>query len=131
MQTDPKVMSIEHHVKQMMQAYLFDENAEKLWTALKIEISDYLAKMWSNGELRGARASDAYRVEVGPPALPKKDTPTPPTKVFRANAPAEAVNEEVPEQVEVGDKLIIDIMVAVVRPAEFIHLNFEQTQQSA
>ncbi|MFD0767270.1 phage tail sheath family protein [Mucilaginibacter lutimaris] len=92
---------LEQSCKLAAQAYVFQPNDKNTWEAVKAMISSFLTSIWKQGGLQGASASDAFSVECG-----LGTTMT-------------------------GDDILngfmnVMIKVAVVRPAEYIVLTFQQ-----
>ena len=85
---------IERDLKQIVSAAITQANNSRTWAKVKTAIESYLDQLWQNGALSGAKASDAYFVQVGRGgAMPEQD-------------------------------LSIKVGVAVFRPAEFITVTF-------
>ena len=78
---------------------VFEPNDANLWTKLKGMIDNYLIQKWREGALQGAVPEDAFFVKVG-------------------------LGETMMAQDILEGRLIIEIGMAVVRPAEFIILKF-------
>jgi phage tail sheath protein FI len=77
---------------------VFKPNNEALWQRLRVNISAFLYERWREGFFEGATPSEAYFVEVS-----------------ENNNPQTSINE---------GKVIVDIGVAIVKPAEFVVLRF-------
>lgn len=92
---------IEQSCKLAAQAYVFDPNVKNTWEAIKTMIGSFLSTVWTEGGLQGASAADAYSVDCG---LGSTMTSEDILKGF----------------------LKVSVKVAVVRPAEFIIINFQQ-----
>jgi uncharacterized protein len=90
---------VEESVKKSTSWAVFEPNDANLWVRVKAMIENYLTQKWREGALQGAVPQDAFKVNVG---LGKTMT---------------AVD------IQEG-KLIIEIGMAVVRPAEFIIMKF-------
>lgn len=92
---------LEQSCKLAARAYVFAPNDVNTWSAVKSQIGSFLTSIWKEGGLQGAKASDAFQVECG-----LGTTMT-------------------------GDDLLngfmkVSVKVAVVHPAEFIVISFEQ-----
>lgn len=85
---------------------VFEPNDAATWLKVKAMIESYLYGIWQQGALAGATADDAYFVNVG---LGKTMTP----------------------QDVLEGRMIVEIGVAAVRPAEFIILRFTHKLQQA
>ena len=79
---------------------VFEPNDEKLWTQLRIAVSNFLTRTWSEGALFGSSPSEAFFV--------KCDSETNP-----------------PEVIEAG-QVICEIGIAPVKPAEFVIFRLSQ-----
>lgn len=95
------VTFLEQSCKLAAQAYVFSPNNKNTWEAVKAMIGSFLTTIWKEGGLIGASASDAFSVECG---LGITMTGEDLLKGF----------------------LNVTIKVALVRPAEFIVLTFQQ-----
>lgn len=92
---------IEQSIKNGLMTYASESNAANTWIAVKSAITSFLNDLWKNGGLIGAKASDAFLVEVG---LGTTMTPR-----------------------DVLDGLMrVSVCVAVTHPAELIGLTFQQ-----
>jgi hypothetical protein len=92
---------LEQSCKLAAQAYVFQPNDKNTWEAVKSMIGSFLTSIWKQGGLQGASASDAFSVACG-----LGSTMT-------------------------GDDILhgfmnVTVKVAVVHPAEFIVLTFQQ-----
>ncbi len=92
---------LEQSCKLAAQAYVFEPNDKNTWEAVKAMIGSFLTTIWKEGGLQGASAADAFSVECG--------LGTTMTSEDLANG-----------------FMKVSIKVAVVRPAEFIILTFQQ-----
>jgi phage tail sheath protein FI len=90
---------VEQSVKNATEQFVFEPNDENTWIRVKSMIQNYLTQQWKSGALMGASVKEAFYVHVG---LGQTMT-----------------------EVDVWEgRLIITIGMAVVRPAEFIILQF-------
>lgn len=92
---------VEDFVRRVARRYVFEPNTRTTWLRLRAIIEDYLEVQWRKGAMFGDKAGDAFFVKVG-----LGDTMS-----------AQDINE---------GRLIIEIGLAAVRPAEFIVLKYEQ-----
>lgn len=92
---------LEQSCKLAANAYVFEPNTKNTWEAVKAMIGGFLTDIWKQGGLQGASAADAFSVECG---LGVTMTGEDILKGF----------------------MNVTIKVAVVRPAEFIVLTFQQ-----
>lgn len=100
------MIMLEESVKNATKAYVFDPNVAGTWINIKSMIENFLNGIWKRGGLAGASPSDAYSVHVG-----LGDTMTP---------------EDILEGI-----LRVTVLVAIVRPAEFIEITFQQQMQKS
>lgn len=84
---------------------VFEPNDEALWSRVKGTISLFLETQRRNGALMGSTADQAYYVNVGPTTMTQDDI--------------------------LNGRLICEIGVAPVRPAEFVIFRITQITQSA
>lgn len=92
---------IEQSVKNASKGYVFEPNDANTWVAVKAMIDGFLTNVWERGGLMGDKASDAFEVNVG---LGSTMTPN-----------------------DVLDGyMIVQILLQMLRPAEFIELTFKQ-----
>jgi hypothetical protein len=96
---------IEQSVKLAARAYVFEPNDANTWSAVKSMICSFLTRVWKEGGLQGASAADAFQVDVGLGSTMTADD-------------------------LLNGFMRVSIMVAVVHPAEFIVITFEQQAQS-
>jgi phage tail sheath protein FI len=98
------IIMIEQSVKLAVRAYVFEPNDNSTWITIKSMINNFLTNLWKQGALAGAAAEQAFDVQIGLGA-----TMTP---------------------VDILDGVMrITVKVAIVRPAEFILITFQQQQQ--
>jgi hypothetical protein len=100
------MIMLEESVKNAAKAYVFDPNVATTWVNVKSMISNFLNGIWKRGGLAGAVPDDAYSVSVG-----LGETMTP---------------EDILEGI-----MRITVLVALVRPAEFIEITFQQQMQKS
>jgi len=100
------VIMFEQSIKAAAEAYVFAPNTASTWTNLNALITNFLTNQWQNGALAGARAADAFSVDVG---LGVTMTP----------------------QDILDGMMKITVKVAVTRPAEFIVITFQQQMQQS
>jgi phage tail sheath protein FI len=95
------MIMLEQSCKLAAKAYVFQPNDKNTWEAVKAMISSFLISIWKQGGLQGASAADAFSVDCG---LGTTMTADDILNVF----------------------MNVTIKVAVVRPAEFIVITFQQ-----
>ena len=96
----------EQSIKAAMAAHASQPNDANTWQSLRAMIAGFLTAQWQHGALPGASAGDAFRVEVG----------------LGSSMAADDI---------VQGTLRASVAVALIHPAEFIHLSFEQQMQSS
>lgn len=92
---------LEQSCKLAAHAYVFEANDANTWKAVKYMISNFLTDIWKQGGLQGAKASDAFSVQCG----------------LGTNMTAQDI---------LNGFMNVSVKVAVVRPAEFIVITFQQ-----
>ena len=97
---------IEESAKKATAFAVFEPNDQSTWLKVKAMIEGYLYGLWQQGALAGAKPEAAYYVHVG---LGTTMTP----------------------QDVLEGRMIVEIGVAAVRPAEFIVLRFSHKLQTA
>ena len=97
---------LEQSSKLAAQAYVFAPNDKNTWEAVKTMIGSFLSGIWKQGGLQGATAAAAFSVECGLGATMTSDD-------------------------ILNGFMNVTIKVAVVRPAEFIVLTFQQQQATS
>lgn len=90
---------VEESVKNATEQFVFEPNDENTWVRVKSMIQNYLTQQWKAGALMGASTKEAFFVHVG-------------------------LGETMTEMDTLEGRMIIEIGMAVVRPAEFIILRF-------
>jgi phage tail sheath protein FI len=97
---------VEKSVKLAAFRFVFEPNDSNTWVRVRAMIENYLTNLWRLGALAGAKPEQAFYVRVGLGV----------TMTF----------DDV-----LNGKLIIEIGMAPVRPAEYIILRFTQIQQTS
>jgi len=87
-----------------MQAYVFAPNNSITWIRLKATVEGYLQNLFDRGAFAGSTTSDAYFIQIG-------------------------LGTTMTEQDILEGKMILEVGLAVARPAEFISVRLEQAQQ--
>lgn len=100
------LIMIEQSVKAATRAYVFEPNDANTWITVKAMISNFLTNLWKQGALAGAVPEQAFDVQIGLGA-----TMTP-TDILEG-------------------KMLITVKLAIVRPAEFIIITFQQQLQQS
>jgi hypothetical protein len=96
---------VEQSVKNAIEPMVFASNDNNTWTKVKAMIGNYLTGLWKQGALMGNTAKESFYVRVG-------------------------LGETMVETDIWEGRMIVQIGMAVVRPAEFIILQFMQMMQS-
>lgn len=100
------MIMIEESLRLASKAYVFEPNTAQTWVTMRSMIENFLTSVWKQGGLAGAAPADAFSVHVG-----LGDTMTP---------------------VDILEGILrITVLVAVVRPAEFIEITFQQQMQKS
>lgn len=97
---------LEQSIKLAARAYVFSPNDENTWAALQSMISSFLTGVWQDGGLQGASPADAFSVSVGLGTTMTADD-------------------------LLNGYLRVTVKAAVVHPAEFIVISFEQQQATS
>jgi phage tail sheath protein FI len=92
---------LEQSVKLAARAYVFEPNDANTWAAVKSMISSFLTSIWKEGGLQGVQPADAFSVDIGLGTTMTADD-------------------------LLNGFMNISVKVAVVRPAEFIVITFQQ-----
>lgn len=95
------VTFVESSIAPALASYVFEPNRAPTWVRVKAEIENFLTGLWRAGALSGAKPQEAWGVRVG-----LGETMT-------------------PDDVANG-RMIVEVMLAPVRPAEFIIIHLRQ-----
>lgn len=90
---------VEESTKNATEQFVFEPNDRNTWIRVKSMIENYLTLQWKSGALMGTTTREAFFVKVG-------------------------LGETMTEQDIWEGRMIVEIGLAVVRPAEFIILRF-------
>jgi len=90
---------VEESTKNATEQFVFEPNDINTWVRVKSMISNYLTQQWRQGALQGATTKEAFYVHVG-------------------------LGETMTNIDLLEGRMIVEIGLAVVRPAEFIILRF-------
>lgn len=100
------MIMIEESIRLASKAYVFEPNTAQTWVTMRSMIENFLTSIWKQGGLAGAVPTDAFSVHVG---LGQTMTP-----------------------VDILEGIMrITVLLAVVRPAEFIEITFQQQMQKS
>jgi phage tail sheath protein FI len=97
---------VEESVKKATERFVFEPNTANTWIRVQTMIENFLNQQWQEGALAGSKPEDAYYVSVG-------------------------LNKTMSAQDILEGRMIIEIGMAAVRPAEFIVLRFSHKLQEA
>lgn len=97
---------VEESIQKASESFVFAPNDANTWVRLRAMIENFLNLQWRAGALTGAKPEQAYYVRVG----------------LRQTMTAQDILE---------GRMIIEIGLAAVRPAEFIVLEFSHKMQEA
>lgn len=100
------LIMLEQSIKAAAQAFMFEPNTATTWVSVESMISNFLTNQWKAGALFGATPAQAFSVGVG----------------LGVTMTADDI---------LDGYLNVLVKVAVVRPAEFIVLTFQQTMPTA
>ncbi len=97
---------VEESCKKSTAFIVFEPNDVNTWVRLQAMIENFLTVQWSNGALQGTKPEHAFYVAVG-------------------------LNKTMTDQDIADEKMIVEIGMAVVRPAEFVILRFTHAMQTS
>lgn len=97
---------IEESVKKATEFVVFESNDAKTWLRVKTMIENFLAGLWRDGALAGAKTEDAFFVKVG-------------------------LGQTMTALDILEGRLNVEIGLAAVRPAEFIIMKFSHKLQES
>ena len=100
------MIMLEQSIKNAAQAFMFEPNTATTWVSVESMIRNFLTNQWKAGALFGATPAQAFSVGVGLGVTMTSD--------------------------DILDGLMnVMVKVAIVRPAEFIVLTFQQTMPAS
>lgn len=97
---------VEESAKKAANVFVFEPNDGNTWVKIRAMIENYLTNLWRLGALAGSKPEQAFYVKVG-------------------------LGQTMTFDDILNGKMIVEIGMAPVRPAEFIILRFSQIQQQA
>lgn len=100
------VTMIEQSAKLALEAYVFQPNEPNTWAAIKSMLENFLTNIWKEGALQGATPGDAFSVQIG-------------------------LGSTMTAQDILDGYLRVTLLVAIVRPAEFIVITLEQVMATS
>ncbi len=95
---------IEQSIKAALDQYTFEPNDGDTWVTAVSAVSNFLTDLWTRGGLMGTTASEAFSVECG----------------LGSTMTAQDIQE---------GYMIVQVLVQMIRPAEFIALTFRQQME--
>jgi phage tail sheath protein FI len=97
---------IEASIYRSTQWVVFEPNDQRLWSRVKQTLTLFLRTQWREGALFGAKEEEAFSVAVGPETMTEDDI--------------------------LNGRLIIEVGIAPVRPAEFVIFRiFQKTKEAS
>ncbi len=100
------IIMLEQSIKLALRAYVFEPNDANTWVTVKSMIVNFLTEKWKQGALAGASPEDAFDVQIG------------------LGSTMTAVDI-------LAGKMLVSVKLAIVRPAEFIVVTFQQQMQKS
>lgn len=100
------MIMLEQSIKLALRSYVFEPNDANTWVTVKSMIINFLTDKWKQGALAGASPADAFDVQIG----------------LGATMTAIDILE---------GRMLVTVKLAIVRPAEFIVVTFEQQMQKS
>jgi uncharacterized protein len=100
------IIMLEQSIKMALRSYVFEPNDANTWITVKSMIVNFLNDKWKQGALAGSTPEDAFDVQVG--------------------LGATMTSLDILE-----GKMLVSVKLAIVRPAEFIVVTFEQQMQKS
>jgi len=97
---------VEESVKKATERFVFEPNTANTWIRVQAMIENFLNQQWQDGALAGSKPEEAYYVSVG-------------------------LNKTMSTQDILEGRMVIEVGMAAVRPAEFIVLRFSHKLQEA
>lgn len=97
---------VEESTKKASEPFVFENNDANTWVRIRAMIENFLTLQWRQGALAGATTKEAFYVKVG-------------------------LGETMTAQDILEGRLIVEIGMAAVRPAEFIVLRFSHKMQES
>ena len=97
---------VEESVKKATERFVFEPNDANTWSKVRAMIENFLTLQWRSGALAGPTPESAFYVRVG-------------------------LNETMTALDILEGRMIVEIGMAAVRPAEFIILRFSHKMQEA
>jgi hypothetical protein len=100
------MIMLEQSIKLALQSYVFEPNDANTWVIVKSMIVNFLTEKWKQGALAGSSPKDAFEVQIG-------------------------LGSTMTSLDILEGKMLVTVKVAIVRPAEFIVVTFQQQMQKS
>nr|WP_262917719.1 phage tail sheath C-terminal domain-containing protein [Cognataquiflexum rubidum] len=100
------IIMVEQSIKLALRAYVFEPNDANTWITVKSMIVSFLTEKWKQGALAGSSPEDAFDVQIG--------------------LGATMTGLDI-----LQGKMLVSVKLAIVRPAEFIVVTFQQQMQKS
>lgn len=100
------MIMLEQSIKLALRAYVFEPNDANTWVTVRSMIVNFLTEKWKQGALAGASPEDAFEVNIG-------------------------LGSTMTSVDILEGKMLISVKLAIIRPAEFIVVTFEQQMQKS
>lgn len=100
------MIMLEQSIKLAIAAYVFEPNDANTWVTIRAMVENFLTGIWKQGGLAGSTPGDALQVRVG-------------------------LGQTMTAVDILEGRLRVSVLVAMVRPAEFIEISFEQAMQKS
>jgi phage tail sheath protein FI len=98
------IIMFEQSIKLALRSYVFEPNDANTWITVKSMIVNFLTEKWKQGALAGSSPEDAFDVQIG--------------------LGATMTGLDI-----LQGKMLVSVKLAIVRPAEFIVVTFQQQMQ--
>lgn len=98
-------LMIENSIRLTLQAFIFNPNVANTWITAKSMVENFLTQLWKNGALMGNKPEHAFDVKIG----------------FGETMTLQDILEK---------RMIMTVLLALTRPAEFIMISFSQKMES-
>lgn len=100
------IIMLEQSIKLALRSYVFEPNDANTWIMVKSMIVNFLTEKWKQGALAGSSPEDAFDVQIG--------------------LGATMTGLDI-----LQGKMLVSVKLAIVRPAEFIVVTFQQQMQKS
>ena len=100
------IIMLEQSIKLALRSYVFEPNDANTWVTVRSMITNFLTDKWKQGALAGSSPDDAFSVDIG-------------------------LGSTMTSVDILEGKMLVTIKLAIVRPAEFIVVTFQQQMQKS